>query len=92
MNVRMACAALAISNKVASSRPINHLTLRKYYRSRAQDFLATYPVFTSFNSASRHQVNIPLKKGLKFLLHSNVVEQTPLYVVIKSHNKINIAL
>jgi hypothetical protein len=47
----------------------NCLVLREDNRSRAQNLPASYPVLTSFNGAPCHQVNIPLKNGLEFLLH-----------------------
>jgi hypothetical protein len=74
VNAQTARAALAISNRVPSSRFMSHRVGGKDYNSRIQDFLTTYPVLTLFNCPLGYQVHLPPKKNFEFLLHTNMVE------------------
>jgi len=52
----------------------------------------TYPVLALFNPPFCHQVNIPLKKGPEFILHPDVIEETPVCVVTEGHDDVKIAI
>jgi len=65
---------------------------REDYGSRAQDLLAAHPILAVLNSAPCYQINVSLKKVSEFLLHSDVIKQASIRVILKSYHHINIAL
>ena len=57
-----------------------------------KNFPATNPVCASFNRRSGHEINFPVKNFLEFILHPDMIEQSPVSPVLEGYQDIHIAL
>jgi hypothetical protein len=86
------CAALAISTSVASSRRIGRPSLGEKDLGLSQYLFTAHLVTASFYGAFADQVNLAMQYALKLLLHSDMIEQTPIRIGGKGDKEINVTV